>query len=55
MIAQKPADMGFQAVVQAVAYLNGVGSVPTRIETGYQIMTIDNIDDPAVAQFIYQG
>ncbi len=55
VIAQKPADMGFQAVIQAVAYLNGVQSIPPRVQTGYQVMTIDNVDDPAVAQYIYTG
>ena len=55
VIAQKPADMGFQAVVQAFAHLNGVASVPPRIETGFVMMTIDNVDDPEVAQYIYTG
>jgi ribose transport system substrate-binding protein len=47
--------MGFQAVVQAFAHLNGVASVPPRIETGFVMMTIDNVDDPEVAQYIYSG
>lgn len=55
VIAQKPADMGFQAVIQAVAYLNGVTSIPSRIETGYQLITIDNVDNPEVAKFIYSN
>jgi ribose transport system substrate-binding protein len=53
VIAQKPADMGFMAVLMANAYLNGVQSLPKRIPTGYQVITRDNVDDPAVAQFIY--
>ena len=53
VIAQKPADMGYLAVAMAMAYLDGVTSIPTRIPTGYQVITIDNVDDPEVAQFIY--
>jgi ribose transport system substrate-binding protein len=53
VIAQKPADMGYMAVAMAMAHLNGVGSIPVRIPTGYQIITADNVDDPEVAKFIY--
>jgi ribose transport system substrate-binding protein len=53
VIAQKPADMGFMAVLMANAYLNGVTSIPPRIPTGYQVITRENVDDPEVAQFIY--
>ena len=53
VIAQKPSDMGYLAVAMAVAYLDGVTSVPARIPTGYQVITIDNVDDPDVAQYIY--
>jgi ribose transport system substrate-binding protein len=53
VIAQKPADMGYFAVLMGHAYLNDVLSIPPRIPTGYQVITIDNVDDPEVAQFIY--
>ncbi len=53
VIAQKPSDMGYLAVEMAVAYLNGITSVPKHISTGYQIITRDNVDKPEVAQFIY--
>ena len=53
VIAQKPADMGYMAVAMAMAYLDGVTSIPKRIPTGYQVITRDNVDDPEVAQFIY--
>jgi len=36
-----------------VANINGVRSIPPRIATGYQMITIDNVDDPDVAQYIY--
>lgn len=53
VIAQKPFDMGYLAVEMLVAHLDGVSSIPKRIPTGYQIITRDNVDDPAVARFIY--
>ena len=53
VIAQKPADMGYLGVSLATAYLDGVGSIPARIGTGYAVITIDNVDDPDVARFIY--
>ena len=53
VIAQKPSDMGYLGVALATAYLDGVGSIPARIPTGYAVITIDNVDDPEVARFIY--
>ena len=53
VIAQKPADMGYLGVALATAYLDGVGSIPARIGTGYAVITADNVDDPDVARFIY--
>ena len=53
VIAQKPADMGYLAVAMGMAHLNGVGSIPLRIPTGYQVITTDNMDDPEVLKFVY--
>ena len=53
VIAQKPADMGYLGVALATAYLDGVGSIPARIPTGYAVITADNVDDLAVSRFIY--
>jgi len=53
VIAQKPADMGYLAVAMGMAHLNGVGSIPVRIPTGYQVITTDNMDDPEVLKFVY--
>jgi len=53
VIAQKPADMGYLAVVTAIANARGVTSMPKRIPTGYAVITIENVDDPEVARFIY--
>ncbi len=53
VIAQKPADMGYLGVVAQVANLRGVTSMPAHVGTGYAVITIDNVDDPDVARFIY--
>ena len=53
VIAQKPADMGYLGVIAQIADLRGVTSMPARVGTGYAVITIDNVDDPDVARFIY--
>ena len=54
VIAQKPGDMGFFAVMTAMAYERGVVSIPKRWPTGYAVMNQENIDDPEIARFIYR-
>jgi ribose transport system substrate-binding protein len=54
VIAQKPYDMGYLAVEFAMAHHRGVTSLPTRVTTGYATITLENVDDPEVARFIYQ-
>jgi ribose transport system substrate-binding protein len=54
VLAQKPFDMGYLAVQFAAADAAGVTSLPRRVETGFAIIDKDNVDDPAVARFIYQ-
>ncbi len=54
VIAQKPGDMGFMAVEMAMAYLNGVTSIPKHIPTGYAVITRDNMNDPNIAKFFYK-
>jgi ribose transport system substrate-binding protein len=54
VIAQKPHDMGYLAVSFAMADYRGVTSIPRHVTTGYAVITIDNVDDPDVAKFIYQ-
>jgi len=53
VIAQKPFDMGYLAVLAAMADHRGVSSIPPRIPTGYAVITRDNVEDPEVARFIY--
>ncbi len=54
VLAQKPFDMGYMAVQFAAADAIGVTSLPCRVETGFAIITADNVDDPEFARFIYQ-
>jgi ribose transport system substrate-binding protein len=51
-VAQHPAEIGFFGVMSAYAVINEQ-SVPPQIGTGATIMTKDNIDDPAIARFVY--
>jgi ribose transport system substrate-binding protein len=51
-VAQHPAEIGYYGVMTAFAVINGQ-SVPPQIGTGATIMTKDNIDDPAIAKFVY--
>jgi ribose transport system substrate-binding protein len=54
VLAQKPFDMGYMAVQFAQADAAGVTSLPRRVETGFAIISKDNVADPEVARFIYQ-
>ena len=54
VLAQKPFDMGYMAVVFAAADAAGVTSLPRRVETGFAIIDKDNVKDPAIARFIYK-
>ena len=51
-IAQHPAEIGYYGVVTAYAMLTGQ-SVPIQIGTGFTVIDADNINDPAIAKFIY--
>ena len=54
VLAQKPFDMGYLAVMFAQADAAGVTSLPRRVQTGFAIIDKDNVKDPAIARFIYQ-
>jgi len=53
-LAQKPFDMGYLAVLFALADHAGVTSLPKRLETGFAVIDTGNVDDPNYARFIYQ-
>jgi ribose transport system substrate-binding protein len=54
VIAQKPADMGYFAVLSAVAHARGISGVPKRWSTGYEVINLNNVDEPLIARFIYR-
>lgn len=54
VIAQKPADMGYFAVLSAVAHARGIHGIPKRWSTGYEVINLNNVDDPLIARFIYR-
>ena len=53
-IAQHPAEIGYFGVIAAHAALEG-NSIPTSIGTGFTVLDKTNVDDPAVARFIYSN
>ncbi len=54
LVAQKPYDIGFQAVQQAVNALTGK-AVKAKIQTGLVIVTKANITQPGVAKYLYKS
>jgi ribose transport system substrate-binding protein len=54
LIAQHPYEMGYTGVAQAVAHLD-TDKAPEEnvIATGYSVVTRENLDDPAVARYLY--
>ncbi len=55
VLAQKPGEMGSLAIEWGVKYLkdNSV-QVPKKIIPGFEFFTRENVNDPAMQQFIYQ-
>lgn len=53
-IAQHPAEIGYFGVIAAHAALEG-NSIPTSIGTGFTVLDKANVDDPAIARFIYSN
>jgi len=54
LVAQKPYDIGFKAVQQAVNSLTGK-KVTAKIQTGLVIVTKANIKQPGVSKFLYKS
>jgi ribose transport system substrate-binding protein len=55
VLAQKPFDMGYLAVMFAQADAAGVTSLPRHVETGFAIIDKDNVGDPNFSRFIYKA
>ena len=54
LVAQQPFTIGKMGIEQAVAALTG-GEITPEIQTESTVVTMDNIDDPEVAQFLYKS
>lgn len=54
LVAQEPANIGRQGVEQAVAALNGDETEP-EIQTGFTIITADNVDSPEGEEAAYRS
>lgn len=54
LIVQKPYDIGYQGVYQAVAAVLGEEVTP-QISTGYVVATADNLDDPEISKYLYKS
>jgi ribose transport system substrate-binding protein len=56
VIAQKPADIGMDAVNAASLALQGLSAgIPKRIPTGYVVITRENVDTPEAQGAIYKS
>jgi len=53
LVMQKPYDIGYQGVQQAVLAVLGEEVTP-GIQTGFVVATADNMDDPEVNQWFYK-
>ena len=54
LIAQHPADIGITGLTLMVEYLRtGEEPSPNKLNTGYTVVTRDNIEDPEVAKYLY--
>jgi len=54
LVSQKPFDIGRLGVEQAVRALRGE-SVRKQIETGFVVVTRQNLDDPNVSRYLYKS
>lgn len=54
LVAQKPREIGRQAVEQALKAINGEPTT-AEIKPGFVSLTKDNIDDPENQQWLYKG
>ncbi|MGC0419889.1 ABC transporter substrate-binding protein [Embleya sp. AB8] len=53
LVVQQPLDMGKQAVQQAAAALDGKPTTK-KIDTGYVVLTKDNMTQPEIAKYVYK-
>lgn len=54
LVVQKPYDIGFFGVQQAIAAVLGEEVTP-EISTDFVVATADNLDDPEISQYLYKA
>jgi ribose transport system substrate-binding protein len=54
LVVQKPYDIGYQGVEQAVAAVRGEEVTP-EIPTDFVVATADNLEDPEISQYLYKA
>jgi len=54
VLAQKPAEMGSLSVEWLYKFFTQKAKVPKKVIPGFEFFTKDNVNDPAMAQYIYQ-
>ena len=54
LVMQKPYDIGYQGVQQAVLAVLGEEVTP-EIETDFVVATTDNMEDPEINQWFYRA
>lgn len=54
LVVQKPYDIGYQGVQQAVAAVNG-DAVEATIQTDFVVATADNLADPEIDKYLYKS
>lgn len=54
VLAQKPAEIGALAVEWGYKFFKEQAQVPKKVIPGFEFFTRDNVNDPAMQQFIYQ-
>jgi len=54
VLAQKPAEIGFLAVEWGYKHLTAGAEIPKKVIPGFEFFTRDNVNDPAMQQWIYK-
>ena len=52
LVVQDPVQMGYLGVKTVARYLKGDGSAPKFVDTGVNLVTLENIDQPAIKKLL---
>jgi ribose transport system substrate-binding protein len=53
LVTPKPFELGYLAVSMATAALDGITSLPASLSTGWEIITRQNMDNPAISRWFF--